>query len=198
MRKLNDTKRKVDVENIRKAVEEYSFDTSCYPQTLPACGKSLIFENKVYLKKVPCDPKGDPYGFETSNLNCNTWFKVLARIEVANDKSIERVGCGSGCGRNCDYNYGLSSPNVAPYDGCIPEPTPVPPSSTSAPTPTITPTPSPTPRIYACAPPASVRCIEYIDPELSQCPKVYPNDPTCNNECGIKANRCHDERGKRN
>jgi Tfp pilus assembly protein PilE len=47
---------------------------------------------------------------------------------------------------------------------------------------------------YVCSP--SKRCIMYNDPTRSDCPKLYYNDPTCNNECSIPANRCHDESGK--
>lgn len=196
IRKANDAKRKVDLDKIAKAVEEYNTDTDCYPSALPECGQDFSLNGKTYLSNFPCDPKEVPYGYETSNLTCNTWYKLLANLENASDKSIERTGCQQGCGLNCTYNYGISSPNIAPYDGCFAEisPTFVPPTATPTPSPS---SPTTVPNLYACAPPAPGRCALYADPDISQCPKVWVNDPTCNDECTIRENACHDERGKR-
>jgi len=47
---------------------------------------------------------------------------------------------------------------------------------------------------YVCAP--NKTCVKYNDPAKSRCPKLYYNDSTCNNECNIAANKCHDESGK--
>jgi len=47
---------------------------------------------------------------------------------------------------------------------------------------------------YVCAP--SKECILFNDPVLSKCPKLFYNDSTCNNECNIPVNRCHDASGK--
>lgn len=47
---------------------------------------------------------------------------------------------------------------------------------------------------YVCSP--SKKCILFNDPSRSDCPKLYYKDSTCNNECNIKANQCHDESGK--
>lgn len=63
-----------------------------------------------------------------------------------------------------------------------------------------TPTITLTPILYVCSPgsgPQSEgRCEAYDNPYLSQCPKVYPNDPACAYECGIKEYRCKNASGK--
>lgn len=63
---------------------------------------------------------------------------------------------------------------------------------------TSTPIPTPTPALYVCAPGGgqSGSCEVYADPERSECPKVYTNNPTCNNECSDPHNRCKNSSGK--
>lgn len=184
--KLRDSKRKTDIVRVRAALEEYYTDVGCFPQTLPACDQPLISNNTTYLSRIPCDPRGLPYAYEAEGVGCNNWFKVMANLENENDKSTVRAGCEEGCGAQCNYNYGVSSTNVAPYDGCIT--VPVIPTQPPAPLPTRGPS-------FACAP--NGRCIEYVDPYVSYCPRTYA-DSTCNNECGDRINKCRDERGKRN
>ena len=106
------------------------------------------------------------------------------------------TGCENGCGPNCAYNFGVSSSNVS-LDYCeppiTPNPTVVPPSPTSL-------TPSPTPILYVCGPASGPnpegQCESYVIPTLSECPKIYPDDSTCQYECYIKANRCKNAKGK--
>jgi len=90
-------------------------------------------------------------------------------LENLQDGGIDKVGCQNGCGPECQYNYGLSSSNILVNEGCV-----------------VT---------YSCSP--GGRCIEYEDPAISECPQIFINDSSCQNACSDRANRCHDERGKK-
>lgn len=168
--KARDAKIKEDLIQIRNALAQYHYDTNCFPQSLPACGQDFTKNNTIYFKNFPCSPTGIPYAYQTENKTCNSWYKVLANLENPTDKSIDMIGCRTGCGVKCDYNYGLSSTNIGIDDGCIKQ--------------------------YACS--TSGTCIIFADPAASRCPNTYINDPTCQNQCVKKSNQCHDERGKQN
>lgn len=187
-KRARDAKRKRDLEIIKIALYDYSFDDNCFPKTLPACGTDFGVGSQVYLDNFPCDYKDKAYTYQTDGSDCSQWFKILTNLEDTKDKNIDKIGCRSGCGQECNYNYGLSSPNVRLNENC-PIITP-----TIAPTAPVTPVVPPV--LYACTP--SGRCEEFIDPVLSRCPIVFENDPTCEDLCGDHDNRCHDERGKKN
>jgi hypothetical protein len=130
------------------------------------------------LSDIPCDPKDDfiSYIYVTENAECPSWFQLYTNLEDEDDVIIEKVGCTYGCGPDCQFNYGVASPNqnLNPY--CGPEAPPVDPAE------------------YVCDPAGS--CEVYSDPEISGCPDIYPDDPTCQDQCEPRINRCHDERGK--
>lgn len=174
LRQARDAGRKADLEKIKIALYDYYFDNGCYPKTLPGCGGNLGFSDASYLNNFPCDPKGISYGYQIENEECSQWFKILTNLENLKDTGIDKVGCRNGCGPVCEYNYGLSSTNIRVNEGCI--------------------------KYYACTPGSSStsHCEEFVDPEASLCPAVFEDDPTCNNSCDKKENRCHDERGKQN
>lgn len=175
--KAKDAKIKEDLIQIRNALTLYYDDSGCFPQSLPSCGQDFTKNNTIYFKNFPCTPYGIPYAYQTDNKTCNTWYKALANLGNKNDKSINQSGCTKGCGLKCDYNYGLSSTNIAINQGC----------------PLSTPSPQ---NYYACTP--SGQCVIFANPEVSLCPVTFLNDPTCQNKCFIKTNKCHDERGKQN
>jgi len=168
MKKARDGKRKSDLNRIKVAVYDYYFDKNCFPDSLPACGEPLKLGETVYLNSFPCDPQKNPYVYEIEKGTCPSWFKALTNLENTADKDIDRVGCRTGCGPKCQYNYGVASSNISLSEGCI--------------------------KYYACTP--GSQCAEYDDPAVSQCPQVFKNDPTCQNACGKKENRCHDAKGK--
>lgn len=60
LKKARDSKRKVDIEQIRSALEMYRSDAGSYPTTAiltsPICGGNLTYLTNTYLIK-PCDPK---------------------------------------------------------------------------------------------------------------------------------------------
>ncbi len=169
LKKARDGKRKADLEKVKVALYDYFFDADCFPTNLPNCGESLTIRNTDYIKKIPCNSSGNSYEYQTENNDCPQWFKVLTNLENLNDSGITKTGCNFGCGLECDYSYAVSSSNIRANDGCITN--------------------------YACDP--SRECSEYEDPGISQCPAVFENDPTCNDACDDRDNRCHDSRGKR-
>ena len=197
LQKARDGKRKLDINLIQKGLEEYYDSTNCYPERLPECGNVFSVGSTNILAGIPCDPKNNSfYPYITTGENCSPYFKLYAKLERPEDPSIYMTGCENGCGPNCAYNFGVSSSNVS-LDYCeapiSPTPTNPPPLPTSL-------TPSPTPIQYVCGPAAGPnpegQCESYVIPTLSECPKIYPNDPTCQYECYIKANRCKNSKGK--
>jgi len=224
--KARDAKRKLQLKTVYKALEEYYDSTTCYPQYLPACGQKLQLGNAMLLDAMPCDPLTNlPYAYVTNNDICNVSFKLYANLENKEDSDIHYLGCTYGCGPSCAYNYGHSStntsldtcpapvtPTVTPNPTTVPTLTPTPsvtttptitPIPTRTPTPTLTPTitPTPTPHIgqFVCAPGVGNEghCTLFLYPELSDCPKMWLNDPLCNNECNVKANHCKNSKGKK-
>ncbi len=197
LQKARDGKRKLDVNLIQKGLEEYYDSTNCYPERLPECGKVLVLGDTNILPGIPCDPKNNSfYPYITTGENCSPYFKLYAKLERIDDPNIKMTGCEYGCGPNCAYNFGVSSSNVS-LDYCEPPITPSP--SEPPPLPTSL-TPSPTPIQYVCGqaagPQPEGQCEPYAVPTLSECPKIYPNDPTCQYECYLKANRCKNAKGK--
>ena len=130
--------------------------------------------NANYLDPVPCSPSGEDYVYEVEGGGCANWFKVLTDLVVVSDPTIDDVGCRTGCGPECSYNYGTSSTNIRVEDGCI--------------------------NYYVCAPSAhDDSCEIHVNPEKSECPRTYINDPSCGGvDCGIKANSCKSSDGKIN
>jgi prepilin-type N-terminal cleavage/methylation domain-containing protein len=182
--KAKDAKIKSDLITIRNAFDQYYDDTGCYPKEFPKCGDSLKKGNVTYIDKFPCLNNNNEYKYELiskpphdnrdqekKEADCPSWYKILVNLENANDKSIDFAGCRKGCGINCDHNFGISSTNMPLNDQC------------------------PQYSIYACTP--SKRCIEYLYPEISNCPIVFRDDPTCQDKCAIKSNNCQNEAGKK-
>ncbi len=201
LQKARDGKRKIDVNIIQKGLEEYYDSTGCYPERLPECGKELNVGKNKFIQGIPCDPKNKSfYPYITTGENCSPFFKLYAKLERIDDSNIKITGCENGCGPNCAYNFGVSSSNVS-LDYCQP-----PVTSTLTPSPTVAPSliptssPSPTPIQYVCSPAAGPnpegQCEPYAIPTLSECPKIYPNDPTCQYGCYLKSNRCKNAKGK--
>ncbi|MEK7597630.1 MAG: hypothetical protein AAB441_03215 [Patescibacteria group bacterium] len=204
LQKARDAKRKLDVNIVQSGLEEYYDSTGCYPERLPECGNVFSVGSTNILAGIPCDPKNNSfYPYITTGENCSPYFKLYAKLERSDDPNIRMVGCEYGCGPNCAYNFGVSSPNVS-LDYCqppiTPSPTFKPPTPTLSTTPKPTSTLSPTPIQYVCSPAAGPnpegKCEPYAVPTLSECPKIYPNDPTCKYECYLKTNRCKTAKGK--
>jgi len=165
--KARDAKRKVDLQKIRQALIIYDNLVDHLPDVLPNCGQPFTLGNNTLIPSFPCDPKGFAYFYQIEENS----FKLYANLENLDDPSISIVGCDGGCGPDCQYNYGTSSTNTY-IDRCLP--------------PDV---------IYACSPGLNHRD-RYNDPAISLCPKIFLNDPTCQNQCGQPQNRCKNSSGK--
>lgn len=191
LKKARDAGRKIDFKAIASALNQYYDSEGCYPSTLPSCHNPLVLGANSYLQAMPCDPRlKTSYIYLTNGNSCNQWFKLYTNLENLSDRNIDDVGCRLGCGPQCQYNYGVASPNIG-LDKCLQQPT-------TEPTSEIPISRTPTPIQYACSPGGGQEglCEMFDDPQRSQCPKVYPNDPTCAGECSEKENKCKDSSGK--
>jgi len=166
IKKGRDARRKIDLGQIKGALESFYEDHLHYP-LLNNLSELLNSNGKKYIARLPTDPKTKlAYYYETNGTG--SYYKVYALLENNQDTS-RGVNPGGYVDTSCETtqtcNYGISSPNVtlAPTT-LIPAPTnsPVPPSpTTSEPTltsvpPTSTPTPTPTPNCGWC----SFSCID--------------------------------------
>lgn len=180
IQKARDAVRKSHLDTIKKSINEFYTDKNCYPQTIPVCNNSLVNGNLVLLDKIPCDPLLRlSYTYVPEASECPKFFELYANLEYLNDKTIDKINCRQGCGPNCQFNYGVSSPNQNLDVYCN--------ENNQENIPVLQ---------YVCTP--SGACEVYQDPEVSGCPDVYINDPTCQEACKPRENRCHDARGKMN
>lgn len=198
-----DYHRKKDLKDLEVVMEYYYDAASAYPSSVPPCGKPLMYNDKVILDSFPCDPTDTPYLYLTDELTNHQWYKMYTHLERDSDLSIALIGCSSGCGPECAYNFGVASSNIS-VTACVWPP------GHGTPTMAVTPTPQPTIELaptttpmpafarYVCAPGGGQPgvCEIFDDPDRSLCPFVYPNDPTCQYQCDDKDNRCKNSSGK--
>ncbi len=183
LKKARDARRKLDINLIQKALEQYYDSMDYYPADLGYCDDQLSLGSDDLIAKIPCDPiLKTPYTYIANSTEGSSWFQIYAKLEKTDDKIIDLVDCRSGCGPDCQYNYGVSSPNKG-LDRCTPTPTPIPLF-----------TPTPTPIQYVCSP--GGHCEAFEVPTLGVCPAIYPDDSTCQNLCPTAANRCKTSKGK--
>lgn len=197
--KAKDAVRKSDIKLISTTIEEYFQDTGCYPKSLPLCDEPIANGDLILFSSLPCDPKTkNSYVYVTDGKNCPSWYQIYGILEYTPDPIIDRVGCRNGCGPQCQFNYGATSTNQKLNPFCEGEAIP-------APSPAATNAPSPIPATevlqYVCAPGKS--CEVFANPEISGCPNIYPNDPTCGqtgseSTCSEKLFTCKDSKGKTN
>jgi type II secretory pathway pseudopilin PulG len=155
IKKSRDARRKKDLNQMQKALEEYYSDNDYYPETFIS-GDSF----EPYLATIPTDPKNELpyiYFYATDGTTRPRWFKIYSKLEYEADYIIEEDGCTEGCGPDESFNHWVASSNV--YLALMPgeeenwewppasQPTAAPtspPVSTSTPTLVQTPTPTPT------------------------------------------------------
>lgn len=118
--KTNDSRRKKDLDAIRKSFEEYFNDKGVYPidignWNIKTNCKSSIFNS--YLNPWPCDPNGNPYYIWVSD--DGKYFKVLTNLENKKDGSIPSGWYNHDVSYEIDgynineVNYGVSSSNIS-------------------------------------------------------------------------------------
>lgn len=114
--KGRDAKRKADLSNMQRVLEDYLNDEGCYPASL-ACGQEL----PPYLNLVPCDPieNGDDHVYSYSvsvQDSCSRCYKIFTNLENEKDSAIEEAGCLDNPGACGIFNYGVGSPNAEVSD----------------------------------------------------------------------------------
>lgn len=137
IQKSQDSKRKHELSQINKVLEDYYNDKQCYPRPQDICYKNnppdnpenpcYICGNDVqspdfspYLSRLPCDPQHPAvkYLYEVDQTTCPTWYRIYAKLSNTADPVIVQLGCqGYGCGSSSSsptygYNYGVTSPNT--------------------------------------------------------------------------------------
>lgn len=190
--KAYDAKRKTDLYNMRKAVEEYFNDHNAFPPlgTNEHCGGTDLVP---YLASIPCDPETKlPYGYFFSRVSDGC--RLCAILANNADPAITNTGCDPvrGCGVGSGYNYcvasGVSPSAIGTADEVASGATPTAGAgATNTPTPTIG-----SSNLFACAPADSFgvsSCNHYADPVGSGCPVSFTNS-ACSNACGNSANWC--------
>lgn len=173
--KARDGRRKSDLDLIYKNLADYYDTKGCYPKDLNICQESLELGGRVYLAEIPCDPGSRAsYRYLSDGNDCSQTFEIYSSLERQSDPSIDRVGCRGGCGPECKYNYGVSSPNKT-LTKC-----------------------GPPPIFFACSPGggAAGLCEQFDDPTKSQCPVIFENDASCQGACSNRDNRCKNSSGK--
>ncbi len=177
----HDMRRKSDLELLRVANEEYYNTYGYYPSSLPQCGSSYMIGQEEVLPEVPCDPtKKIDYRYVKDETGKSRWYKIYTNLEYTEDPHITIIGCKTGCGPGCHYNYGVTSTNISVMtcDELVP--------------------PDQVTLLYVCAPGGGQNgsCLVFDNPERSECPRAYPNDNKCNQECSDSMLRCHDSTAK--
>jgi len=138
IKKGQDSKRKQELNQLSKALEDWFNDKGCYPKTTEICYSNDISGFKPlwdphcficgnesqspvfpYLSSLPCDPvhptKKYLYQVELpGNLqSCATWYRVYTILSNTTDPAIAEVGCtANNCPSRPGFNYGISSPNI--------------------------------------------------------------------------------------
>ncbi|MGB9883318.1 MAG: hypothetical protein ACPLRN_02270 [Microgenomates group bacterium] len=128
--KGQDAKRKTELSQLQKVLEDWYNDKNCYPKPQQICYDSPDTNNTChicgnqstspsfspYLSHLPCDPAHPTkqYLYQVDNLNCPSWYRIYTILSNRSDNIIKEVGCEAGCGPspNYIYNYGVASPNI--------------------------------------------------------------------------------------
>lgn len=115
MMRARDAQRKVDLDNLSLAFEEYFNDKRCYPDSAVnlSCGSSDL---QPYLREVPCDPSDGTGSYFYEGMpdgplvDYCKGYRLLTNLEVDDDPDIYKVGCHpeNGCPGAANYNYGIA------------------------------------------------------------------------------------------
>jgi four helix bundle suffix protein len=144
IKKTWDSKRKNELGQLRKVLEDWYNDKNCYPKpseicydpsntplsdgtyTCHICGNQPGSPNfSPYLSKLPCDPQSPAkqYLYQVDNLTCPTFYRIYTQLSpisesgITNDPDSKAVGCFPFCGpinQTTSNNYAVTSPNTKP------------------------------------------------------------------------------------
>mgnify|MGYP005856828979 CR=1 FL=1 len=130
-----DGKRKNELGQLKKVLEDWYNDKNCYPKPQDICydspqaisdgtyschicgNESSSPSFSPYLSKLPCDPQQPTKRFlyQIDNLNCPSYYRIYTRLSFHQDPAVKEVGCQNFCGPANEpqaYNYGVTSPNT--------------------------------------------------------------------------------------
>ncbi len=148
IRKANDGRRRRDLYELQRAMEDYYNDNGCYPQ-----GEDLLklqhcdsHDFRPWLNSVPCDPRShQPYKIIVEDDSCPSWFSIYTNLFYPRKGDYCHQGCQID-GRR--YTLGVASPNITPPEqvgSAIGSPAPSVTPSPTSPLVELTPTPTPAP-----------------------------------------------------
>ncbi len=116
---------KSDLDRIEIALEDYYSDKGCYPTPYPSpepglpCGGETDEDFRVYLGTIPCSPQtNQAYSYVPPDDNCPGYYRLYAQVPWQDDPAVAEAGCSEGCGRDCAYDYGVSSSNKTLIQCC--------------------------------------------------------------------------------
>ncbi len=125
LKKERDARRKLDLQQVQKALEMYYQDKNAYPSSL-TFGSSLTdsVSGKVYMQSVPNDPQSASnnckYIYSSPDTNHATYF-LYSFIENTLDtgQGVRQTGYGVNCtaapNTSCNpCRFSISSSNTAP------------------------------------------------------------------------------------
>ncbi len=121
LKKERDARRKLDLQQVQKALELYYQDKNAYPTSL-TFGSSLTdsVSGKVYMQSVPNDPQNSSgscnYYYSSPDTGHTTYF-LYSYIENTLDtgQGVRQSGYGNNCGSSCNpCRFAVSSSNTAP------------------------------------------------------------------------------------
>lgn len=191
--KSQDSKRKTELTQLQKVLEDWYNDKNCYPNpeeicydtpvnnTCHICGNHQNSPNfSPYLNTLPCDPQYPTknYLYQVDDNICPKKYWIYAKFSTNDDPIISQTNCTSGCGpsNNCNFNVGFTSPNTSP-EQCLTSPSNIP---------TITPQPTTQTncRDYSALYVLSNTNICNICGTYQQCLNIYPDKPYfIDNQC---------------
>lgn len=111
LQKGKDAQRKADLRFLQSALEQYNADVHYYPSSISP-GTPLANGTKVYLSKVPLDPKGEEYKYDpfptgcdnsTISKNC-TNYCLYTNLDIQPTEAKDQ-GCNL-----TGYNLGVTRP----------------------------------------------------------------------------------------
>ncbi len=139
--KSQDSKRKTEIIQLQKVLEDWYNDKNCYPKPQEICYDQADSNNSChicgnqqnspnfspYLNNLPCDPQHPTkkYLYQVDDLVCPKKYWIYTKFSNETDPIITETNCSSGCGpnNNCNFNVGFTSPNTSPNQCQISSPT---------------------------------------------------------------------------
>ena len=115
LKKGRDARRKGDLEQTQRALELYYEDNRAYPSTITfddsLCQSSPCGSSKIYMQKLPVDPSGYDYEYESDG----TYYRMYSCLENNLDQGsgVDQNGYGgTTCGACSGCKYKVTSSNV--------------------------------------------------------------------------------------